>query len=405
MSNSFIPVLLGGDQNVYGMARTIYEEYKIRSVSIAKRAFPVVHNSKILDAKVVKDFDTSEVFVSALKELRKTLPDKAVLISCGDNYTRLLSKHKVDLEEDYLFCVPDECLIDKLCTKEGFYKTCDEYGFKYPQTDYCRSEDKDSYKTSLSYPLIVKASNSVAYWNCSFEGKKKVFLAQDEKELKAIIDAVYSSSYKDPLIIQEYIPGSDDNMRVVNAYCKKGGGVSLMSLGHIILEEHTAQGIGSYAAIMGCKDEKLCDKIKSFLEDIKYEGFINIDIKLDPRNGEYNFFEINPRQGRSSYFVTAGGANLAKFIISDLVEKAPIPYTCHEAHCVWSIVPKGIIFKYVKDKAVLSEIRSQIGEGGFIKHLNFKADMTLKKRIGFYLNQLHYYKKYRENFNRKGFFE
>ena len=405
MSTLFTPILLGGDQNVYGMARTIYEEYGIKSISVAKRVFPVTQNSKILSPRVIENFDRSEVFVPALLKLSESFDTKPLLISCGDNYTRLLSKHKADLENHFLFSVPDEHLINKLCTKEGFYKTCDEYGFKYPQTAYCTFDEKDNFKASMEFPLIVKASDSVSYWNCSFKGKKKVFLAQDEKELKAIIEAIYSSSYKDSLIIQEYIPGTDDCMRVVNAYCKKGGGVSLMSLGHIILEEHTAQGIGSYAAIMGCKDEQLCDRIRAFLENIKYEGFINIDIKRDPRNGEYKFFEINPRQGRSSYFVTAGGANLSKFVVEDLVNKTPVEYTCHEARCVWSIVPKGIIFKYVKDKSVLREIKAQIKDGGFIKHLNFKTDMTLKKRIRFYLNQLHYYKKYRENFNRKGFFE
>ena len=98
--------------------------------------------------------------------------------------------------------------------------------------------------------LLLKASNSVAYWNCSFPGKKKVFVAHDEAEKNAIVDAIYKSSYKDNLTIQEFIPGDDSYMRVLNAYVGKDGKVKLMSLGNPILEEHSPEGIGSYAAII-----------------------------------------------------------------------------------------------------------------------------------------------------------
>ena len=66
--------------------------------------------------------------------------------------------------------------------------------------------------------MIIKPSNSVAYWNCRFPHKKKVFVAENKEEFDAILEAIYSSSYKDHLILQEYIPGDDSNMRVMNCY-------------------------------------------------------------------------------------------------------------------------------------------------------------------------------------------
>ena len=139
----------------------------------------------------------------------------------------------------------------------------------------------------FDFPVIIKPSNSVAYWNCRFPHKKKVFVAQNKREYDAILEAIYGSSYKDHLILQEYIPGDDSNMRVMNCYCGRDGKVKLIALGNALLEEHSPEGIGSYAAIINGYDEKLNQRMKNFLEGIGYVGFANFDMKYDQRDGTY----------------------------------------------------------------------------------------------------------------------
>ena len=62
---------------------------------------------------------------------------------------------------------------------------------------------------------------------------------------------IYASGYDEGLVIQDFIPGEDDNMRVLNGYVRSDGAVSLLSLGRPVLEDCAPMRIGNYAAIVG----------------------------------------------------------------------------------------------------------------------------------------------------------
>lgn len=53
-TQDFIPVLLGSDVNVYGMARSFHEAYGIPSVAIGKGHLGATSNSRIVSVKVVE---------------------------------------------------------------------------------------------------------------------------------------------------------------------------------------------------------------------------------------------------------------------------------------------------------------------------------------------------------------
>ena len=61
--------------------------------------------------------------------------------------------------------------------KDNFYKACAAHGLSYPKTATCTAQNYKDAEFPFDFPVIIKASNSPAYWNCSFPHKKKVFLA------------------------------------------------------------------------------------------------------------------------------------------------------------------------------------------------------------------------------------
>jgi len=400
----FIPVLLGSDMNVYGMARSFHEAYDIQSVAIAKKKLGATMDSKIVKVLVEEpDIENDEVFVKTLIDFAGNYPDKKLLlVPCGDNYAKLVIRNQDAIRPYYLFeCITPE-LLERLSLKESFYEVCTEYGFEFPKTDTISVESYNGYNPPFEFPVIIKPSNSVAYWNCHFPYKKKVFIAETQEEFDAITEAIYGSTYQDHLIIQEYIPGDDSGMRVMNCYCGSDKKVKLIALGRPLLEEHSPEGIGSYAAIIGENDPALAKQMRTFLESIGYVGFANFDMKYDPRDGKYKLFEMNLRQGRSSFFVTACGYNLATFLVNDIILHQPMGCVIANDSALWSVIPKPIIFKYVQDEDLKDEARSLIRDKHYTHSFYYEPDMSLKRWVYYLKNQLNYFKKYKKYYGNKG---
>lgn len=408
MSNSvsFQPVLLGSDINVYGMARSFHEQYGIASVAIGKGVLGVCTASKIVSVEVTEpNLEDDETFVRTLLDFAKRYEGsgkKLLLVPCGDNYIKLLVRNQDKLRGTYEFeCISEELLM-RLSIKESFYEVCTEHGFAFPQTTTCSYENYKNIELPFDFPVIIKPSNSVAYWNCSFPHKKKVFVAETKEEFDAILNAIYGSSYKDHLILQEYIPGDDSKMRVMNCYCGRDKKVKLIALGNALLEEHSPEGIGSYAAIINTVDEKLNEQMKNFLEGIGYVGFANFDMKFDERDGKYKLFEMNLRQGRSSFFVTAAGYNLAKWLVDDVIEHKEMSCTVATNEVLWTIIPEKIIFDYVPNEELKAKARRLIKEKKVCHSYYYHGDRSLKRWVNYQKNQFHYFEKYKRYFGNKG---
>ena len=184
------------------------------------------------------------------------------------------------------------------------------------------------------------------------------------------------AGYKGALVAQEYIPGGDDALYVMNTYSGPDGKVRLMSLGQAVMEECAPGMRGNYAVIISRFDGMLYAKVKAFLESVHYVGFANFDMKYDPRTGEYAVFEINPRQGRSSFYVRAGGLNIMRAVV-----EPPEETVYGKEVALWSAVPKCVIKKHCENESLKREALELWKTKGAARTLFEKRDKCLKRRI------------------------
>ncbi|QHT62398.1 ATP-grasp domain-containing protein [Paenibacillus lycopersici] len=386
--NDFLPIILGSDENAYGNVRLIHETYQIRPLLLCTRLLIPTMHSGLFDLIRIDGFDQDDVFPGALLSILEKHAGsykKLIVIPCSDYYAGMLSRHYDKFKGLIANHFISDSLLDTLDTKDKFYELCEKFGLDYPKTVVCEPQERENAldRMDFQFPIVVKPENSNAYdyLHCHFEGKKKVFFFNNREDYLAMIRSMNTSDYRGKLILQEFIPGGDSAMRVINSYSDDDGTVKMMCLGQPVLEEYAPKTLGNYAAIISRTDMDIYKKVKAFLEQIGYVGFSNIDMKYDHRTGKYMMFEINPRLGRSSLFVRAAGLNMIEALINEVVYGQNNDCVYGRASALWTNVPRTVLKRYVTDPALSAEINGLYRQKKVIRSLWYGKDLNMKRII------------------------
>ena len=398
IEKEFLPIILGNDINTYSVARAFYEEYKIKSIVLGKYRSGPSNNSKIIDFYDDKKLDNQEVFLKTIDSFADKHPHKKlILLGCGDSYAELIIKNKYNFKNNVIAPYIDESLMNDLIKKNNFYEMCEKHGLDYPRTIIHIKEMGSNYIPPFEFPIIIKPSNSISYWEHEFTGQKKVYKLYELSELKPVLESIYIAGYNDSLIIQEFIPGEDTNLRIMITFSGKDKKVKMMSLARVMLEERTPHGIGNSAMQINEYNEELSLMLKTFLENIGYEGFATFDVKYDYRDNKFKVLEVNLRQGRSNYYVTGAGNNIARYIVDDYIYNKETGFTIANVVKLWTVVPINIGYKYVKDESQVAKIRKLVSQGKVVNPLFLKGDNNIKRLLFLlksHVSQYYKFKKY-----------
>lgn len=395
----FLPVILGADFATYSLARSFHEEYGVKTLAVSMAATGYIQNSDIIENRVFENLDKKEVLVEKLTEIGKEFEGKKKLIvmGCGDWYVRALIESKHLLEKYYIIPYIDEELYNKIVLKDKFYEIFEELNLDYPNTYVYHCGEENTLDFDFEYPIIGKPSDSSKYHYASFEGQDKVFTFHNRDEMLNVLDKLEKSTYDSNFIIQDKIPGDDTNMRILTCYCDHNSKVRFASFGRTLLEDHAPTAIGNPVAIINDVNEDVVKAATKFLEHIGYVGFANFDIKYDKRDGKYKFFEINVRLGRSNFYVTGSGFNAVKWIVDDYIYNDLGEYTVADNICLYTVVPKYVIKKYVPDGEIKTLALKLFKEGKVSYPLDYKKDKNLKQRFyakAVLYNQIRKFKRY-----------
>lgn len=395
-------LIIGADANAYYMARCFHELTGKKAYLIAKNPIWFTDTSKIVNITYNDNLRDENTLLQVLDNFYNEHKDKKILlVSATENYIELISKNKDKLKDKYYFNYADISIIKTLSNKEFFYKKYMDNGIiDLPKTIYYNIKKDKDIKINFDYPVIVKAANVVEYRKLHFTGQNKIYKVKDEHELKKIIHDIKDGGYLDTLIIQEYIPGDDSTLFDSVIYSDTKAKVKRITLAQIGLQEHKSDLVGNAAVLINgyneFNDKNIVNRIKKLAEKIGITGFAEFDLKYDKRINDYKLLEINPRQGRSSYYLTSLGCNLIDILKRDLIDHEKLEYTYLNKEVLLSFVPKKIIKKYVVNHTYKEKALSLYKD--HINPIVYKKDFSLKRNYLLFKKNMRYFKDYKQGY-------
>ena len=399
-------LIVGTDANAYYMARCYYEAYNKKANLLGKKPMIYTKYTNILNVIYNDKIWTEEGFLQALEDFRKNYPNKKILlISSNETYAAFISKNKDTINKQFVFNYPNIDIINSLIMKEAFYKTYENSVLDFPKTVYYNCscpENIEEISKDFKFPIIIKPSNVIEYNHINFEGKNKIYKAETATELAAIVNKIVENNYKDTLILQEFIPGDDSYLFDSVVYCGKDKKVKLISFAQIGLQEHSKTMVGNAAVLINGYNQygdnsEMIQKIKTFMEDIGYQGFAEFDMKYDYIDNKFKVLEINARQGRCSYYICPLGYNLVKILADDLIYNKEMDFEVIDKELLLSFVPKGVLKKYIKNETYKRKALMIWKRKGAVNPLKYKKDTDLKRKLLLTKRHIDYYKEYKRS--------
>lgn len=393
----FEVLIFAGNINAYSIARAFNEAYAM-SVSVYSRfQDSICADSEIIDFNVRSNLDDPYTFYKLICDFASGKGHEIIVLACNDEYVQLLSRVKGDLPANVIVPVNSDSLTDELMDKESFYEICNGFEIPYPKTFIHKADMYYDTLPPFDGPYVVKPSRPAEYRLHPFEGQKRAYYANDIREAADILEKIYKSGYEDHVLIQEYIPGDDSYMRILNFYSDRNTEVKMMCMGRVMLEERTAEGAGNHAVIITEEDPEFMRKSKDLLNEIHYTGFSNIDLKLDARDGVFKALDFNLRPGRSNYYVTISGANIAQLLVEDRIDEKDLELQVITDEHLWMTTEESTALQYVhKDYVPL--IKEIIESGKWANPLLYGKDAKRRVVKKYFADSRNNFRKYHKTY-------
>lgn len=247
----------------------------------------------------------------------------AILIPATDEWAVFMAEHDAALSQLFVFPRPPASLVAAMASKHGLQDLALRHGVPTPRLvvpETVAAAGREA--KALEYPVMIKPLVS----RPDAEGKAVV---HDGAELAAQVRALAESEDAPNLILQEFVPASEDwtftGYFDADSRCLAGfTGQRLRLLPPHM--GHTSLGI--------CRTNRELLRIASeFISGIGFRGIVDCEFRYDARRDTYKIVDANPRVGGNfRVFVDVGGMDVVRALYLDLTGRPVPPIQPREGH-------------------------------------------------------------------------
>ncbi len=304
--------------------------------------------SKYCREKFIKKYDENnqKEYLDYLLWIGSKINRRTILIPTSDELSVFVADHADQLERYFNFTHNDPDLLKKLISKEGMYQLALEHDIPTPTTLFPRDFDEvKEFAGQVTFPVMLKG----IFGNRLQERtNQKMVIVRSKEELFKNYQWLEDPDSPN-LMIQEYIPGGDDQVYIFNGYFNEQSECLASFTGFKIRQHPIHTGCASLGECSWI--EEVSSQTKDFMKKIGYKGILDIGYRLDPRDGRYKVLDVNPRLGGAfRLFVAENDMDVARTLYLDLTDQEIPPVIPREGRR-WLIEDFDIIstFHYFQE--------------------------------------------------------
>jgi D-aspartate ligase len=249
--------------------------------------------------------------------------DRAVLVAVDDASAMFVGDHAGLLEDVFLFPRQPGGLARALADKREMRQLCTRHDVCTPMCEFPQSEaDVAEYAVRAVFPVVAKridASRPAA------ADAPNARIAHNPSELLDAFSLMASPNEMN-VMLQEYIPADEGANWMFNGYFDARGTCTVAFTGRKLRQSPPDAG----ATTLGvCEPNRAVEELaKRFMEAVGYRGLVDVDYRLDSRDGRYKLLDVNPRIGASFRLFTAiDGTDVLRAMYFDLASEADVSAT------------------------------------------------------------------------------
>ena len=295
-------VVIGGDYQGLGIVRSLGRQGV--PVCVVDDELSISRYSRYASRFVkVAGLRHERVVVDRLIEIGKKFKLQGwVLYPTREELVAAFSRDRAELSE--LFRVPtaEWSSVQWAWDKRNTYRLASELGIPTPVTHYPQSIDELSALDSLTPPFALKPAIKEHFF---YATKAKAWRANSHSELRTLFQKASELVCPGEIMVQELIPGGGTQQFSYCAFFRQGQAVGKMVARR--RRQHPLE-FGRASTFVETVDVPVLEELSErFLRKIDYYGLVELEYKLDPRDGQYKLLDVNARTwGYHSLGLSAG---------------------------------------------------------------------------------------------------
>jgi D-aspartate ligase len=282
-------VVIGGDYQGLGIVRSLGRR-GVDVVVLDDESSISRHSRYVTGAVKVRDLHSDEDTVRALLELARThAVDGWVVYPTREETVAALSRNRELLLQHFRIPTPPWSVTKWAWDKRNTYARARELGIAVPRTWTLRSE-ADIASVDGRPPFVIKPAIKEHFF---YATKVKAWRADTREQLVQRFRQAAELIGAGEVVVQELIPGGGDTQLAYCSFFKDGRSRASMVVKR--LRQHPVEFGRASTLVQTVEWPELEQLSERFLESIGYYGLVELEYKLDRRDGQVKLLDVNAR--------------------------------------------------------------------------------------------------------------